>query len=248
MTAKGLRRDLAFLFDHCERERLNFIIRPRAGACRMIQLDDLDLERTKKIYSYSFLVVETSPDNYQVWLAADVDADFVRRLKRGIGADPGASGAVRMAGSLNFKPKYAPHYPRVSVAYSNVERPYANVKTLEKSGLVAAPLPIEKILPRLQDGRPPNAWPDYQRCVEGAPQARAHDGPDYSRADFTWAKIALEKFRWIQQPEKVVEELLGRSPKAQEQGIEYARLTVASAIRAITERGGIEYAEKKERA
>jgi hypothetical protein len=240
MTIKKLRRALTSLFDRCEREHLNFIIRPRFGkACRLVQLDDLDIEAAKKICGYSFLAIETSSGNYQVWLAVgDEDADFARRLKRGINSDMGASGAVKIAGSVNFKSKYAPIYPRVKVAYTSIERPYANIENLEKSGMVAEPLPVKELLARVKVGRPPNAWPDYQRCVNGAPIA-SHGGRDISRADFTWSKIALEKFRWIHQPEKVVEKLFSLSSKAQERadtnGLEYCQMTVDNALRAVLE-------------
>src|SRR5690349_9785513 len=84
MTIKKLRRALSALFERCEREHLNFIIRPRfSRECRLVQLDDLNFEQAQKICGYSFLAIETSPANYQVWLAVgDKDADFARRLKR----------------------------------------------------------------------------------------------------------------------------------------------------------------------
>ena len=64
-----------------------------------------------------FLALETSPGNYQAWLAlsGNEDKDFARRLRKGVGADATASGATRVAGSLNFKDKYAPNFPRVTI-------------------------------------------------------------------------------------------------------------------------------------
>ena len=41
--------------------------------------------------------------------------DLARRLRKGAGADPTASGATRISGSLNFKTKYAPEFPLVDV-------------------------------------------------------------------------------------------------------------------------------------
>jgi len=241
MTIKKLRRALPSLFDRNERDCLNFIIRPRFGReHRLVQLDDLGIVKAREVVPYGFLAIETSPGNFQVWLAIqDRDADFARRLKRGVGADAGASGAVKIAGSLNIKSKYAPNYPRVAVAHVDIDPPYANVEALEASGLVAKPVPIKELIANIRVDRPPNAWPDYQRCVDGAPMA-SHGGPDISRADFTWAKIALEKFRWVQQPERVVEKLFTLSSKAQDKadasGMEYCRMTVESALRAVLER------------
>jgi RepB DNA-primase from phage plasmid len=55
-----------------------------------------------------FLTIETSPGNFPAWLALPgmEDKDFARRLRKGTGADTTASGATRVAGSVNFKDKY----------------------------------------------------------------------------------------------------------------------------------------------
>jgi hypothetical protein len=67
----------------------------------------------------SFLVLCTSPGSYQAWLApADGDAGFARHLRKGAYADLGTSGASRMSGSLNFKQKYAPAFPRVETVHT----------------------------------------------------------------------------------------------------------------------------------
>ena len=50
---------------------------------------------------------------------ADADADFARRLRKGAGADLAASGATRVSGSLNFKEKYAPAFPRVETVHAS---------------------------------------------------------------------------------------------------------------------------------
>ena len=50
------------------------------------------------------------------------DKDFTRRVKKGSGADMTASGATRVAGSLNFKDKYAPNFPRVAIRQVNLGR------------------------------------------------------------------------------------------------------------------------------
>jgi len=43
------------------------------------------------------------------------DREFARRVRRGAGADITASGATKIAGSLNLKDKYAPDFPRVTI-------------------------------------------------------------------------------------------------------------------------------------
>ena len=102
------------------------------------------------------------------------------------GADDTASGATRVAGSLNFKDKYAPDFPRVQVAHTAPGQ-MASASQLERMGLVAEPEktapPVFRLLSmeRTRTGR----WPSYLRCVQGAPQNRDQTGPDISRADFT---------------------------------------------------------------
>ena len=80
-----------------------------------IQLDDLKADQLPRVAPAVFLTLETSPGNFQAWLAlpGSEDKDFARRLRKGTGADATASGATRVAGSLNFKDKYAPDFPRV---------------------------------------------------------------------------------------------------------------------------------------
>ena len=82
-----------------------------------IQLDDLKADQLPPLARAAFLTLETSPGNFQAWLAlpGSVNKDFARRLRKGTGADTTASGATRVAGSLNFKDKYAPNFPRVQI-------------------------------------------------------------------------------------------------------------------------------------
>lgn len=36
-------------------------------------------------------------------------------------------------------------------------------------------------------------WPDYERCVAGAPPSKEGDGTDRSMADFFWCMLAAER-------------------------------------------------------
>ena len=90
-------------------------MRPLSRRAVFIQLDDLDREAMERVKPAAFLSLETSSGNYQAWVALVIDTcdkDFARRLRKGAGADDTASGATRVAGSLNFKEKYAPTFPR----------------------------------------------------------------------------------------------------------------------------------------
>ena len=89
-----------------------------------------------------FSFFKTSPANFQAWVAVAgaEDKDFARRLRKGAGADATASGATRVAGSLNFKDKYAPEFPRVKIEQATPGRKATHAE-LDQLGLVAAPRP-----------------------------------------------------------------------------------------------------------
>ena len=165
---------------------------------------------------------------------ADADADFARRLRKGAGADLTASGATRVSGSLNFKEKYAPAFPRVETVHASPGMVVTRAE-LEALGVVAPP---EKTAsPAIRDSRRrPDArgWPSYQRCVENAPPARDGDRPDISRADFTFCLLAID---WGWGVEETAARLMQESGKAQENGEAYALRTARNAAAAIERRG-----------
>jgi hypothetical protein len=81
-------------------------------------------------------VFQTSPANYQAWVAVEQGApeDFRRHLIKGIGgADDTASASTRIAGSLNFKTKYAPAFPLVAITQTNPGN-VASTAQLESAG------------------------------------------------------------------------------------------------------------------
>jgi hypothetical protein len=123
-----LRRTIGRTLQEAERDRHNVIIRPRSTTATLIQLDDLDTEKAERIAPHAFLVIRTSGGqgsggNHQAWVAVEKNAppDFSRRLRKGAGADPTASGSTRISGSLNFKTKYAPAFPLVEITHANVK-------------------------------------------------------------------------------------------------------------------------------
>jgi hypothetical protein len=72
------------------------------------------------------------------------------RVRRGAGADHSATGATRIAGSLNFKAKYAPAFPRVAIASANSGR-LTTVAALAQAGLIA-PEPAPPAASRISCG------------------------------------------------------------------------------------------------
>ncbi len=232
-----LRSTLSHLLDDAARQHHNVIVRPRRSGPVLIQLDDLDGDAEASLRPVSLLTLKTSPGNYQAWIAvADSDADFARRLRKGTGADPTASGATRISGSWNFKEKYAPAYPRVETVHTSTGRVVTRSE-LESLGVVApaektesAPTPARA---SHRSGR--HGWPDYQRCVQGAPQARDGGRPDISRADFTFCLLAID---WGWSAAETAARLMQESSKAKENGEAYARRTAENAAAALARRHG----------
>lgn len=234
-----LRRSMDARLEAAARSQTNFIVRPRAATVKLIQLDDLDHAKSDRVASYSFLVLRTSPGptgtgNFQAWVAVkDAPADFSRRLRKGAGADPTASGSTRVAGSLNFKEKYAPDFPTVAIARANA----GNVVTaaaLELAGLVtpAEPPPVF-LAPASRPSGSRRRWPSYARCVQNAPPVHQGEKPDISRADFTWCMTAID---WGWPVDATAKRLLQESSKARENGEGYALATAQNAAVAVARR------------
>jgi len=76
-----------------------------------------------------------------------------------IGADLTASGATRVSGSLNFKEKYAPEFPRVETVHTNPGKVVTRAE-LEDLGIV---VPAEKVTPVTVHAHRSGArgWPSY---------------------------------------------------------------------------------------
>jgi hypothetical protein len=176
----------------------NYIIRPRFKGPQIIQLDDLDAAKTERLAPHAFIVLRTSPGNFQVWVAvcdtpqqSDAAKDFARRLRKGAGADLTASGATRISGSVNFKPKYAPEFPLVKLSQVNPGH-VTTVAELDAAGIVAPkeePRQPRPAAHRVSSRRlTQKKWPSYKFCLDNAPLAHGENKPDTSRADFTWCR------------------------------------------------------------
>jgi hypothetical protein len=111
----------------------------------ILQLDDLNLETFNKLKNIAFCGIETSPGNYQLFLAVcelgseQTFSSIRRRLIAGVGADSGASGSARLAGSLNVKYSHWQangSFPQVRLAHL---QPGLLIKAwgLERLGLLA---------------------------------------------------------------------------------------------------------------
>ena len=241
-----LKNSLPKLFPGAEARRNNIIVRPHSGKAQLVQLDDLDQAALGRVGDAAFLTLQTSPGNHQAWIAVSgldnvADAkDFARRLRKGAGADPTASGATRVAGTTNYKRKYEPDFPTVTILAAAPGRVVTPAQ-LEALGLVAPPEPARQpsVLPLRVSRRHEAAirarrWPDYQRCVENAPPNHGKTGPDISRADFAWCMTALD---WGWNIEETATRLMEVSAKARENGERYAAITAQNAAAAVERNG-----------
>jgi len=153
-------------------------------------------------------------------------------VRRGTGADATASGATRVAGSLNFRDKYAPDFPRVMIREARAGH-LTSTPELERLGLVAPP----EELPRLPPARAIDAgnrtWPSYAHALDGAPLDSEGQGLDRSRADFVWCMTAAT---WGFSVDDIAERLLQESAKARANGKSYAATTARNAAPAVERR------------
>ena len=169
------RQSMPYLVPSAARRQNNLIVRPRAGAdVTLVQLDDLAPDALAHIAPAAFLILRTSPRGQQAWVAVtNAPRGFAARLKEGTGADKEASGATRVAGTANFKPAYAPNFPRILI---DAAQPGLRVttQTLDAMGVVAPARPVPAASPSavaFSGGLRTRKWPSYARCLEGAPRS-----------------------------------------------------------------------------
>ena len=232
---ESLRSQLpCLLFTSCEK-RLNVIVRPIASrTLSLIQLDDLSASKLDRVRRFSFLVLETSPENFQAWVAVtDASPETIRKVKKAAGADFNASGATRLAGSYNFKSKYAPNYPRVRL-HCIAPLHAVTVGDLDRAGLIAP----EEHTPCVARHTPNRVrrhrllvWPSYARCLADAPGARNHEGKDRSAADFNFCLISIDRGWSV---ESVANQLMAESEKAKSTGYNYALFTAQRAASVVS--------------
>ena len=234
-TLDQARRSMPHLVASAVQRQNNVIVRPRVEGYTCIQLDDLDRAKAEKVAPAAFLILETSPGNYQAWVTvADAGLGITSRLRKGAGADLNASGATRVAGTHNFKPKYAPRFPVVRVAAKTAGR-IVRVADLDALGVLAPEPPPLDTLPSGEATRrngSARTWPDYGRVLANAPQGPSGH-PQRTSVDFTWCMTAIS---WGHSVEATAGRLMSESTKADENGPEYAQRTAERAAWAAARR------------
>ena len=235
VTSHSLIHRMGSLIEETTHNQRNVIVRPYARPpVFLLQLDDLSEAAVAKITPQAFLCLRTSPGNFQAWLALpEPEESFIKSLRQGVGADPAASGATRVAGSQNFKAKYAPNFPRIQSVHL-ASGCFADREALRALGVVA-----EAETTRLPERpsaskRKGKVFPDYERCLQGAPINHGGSDHDRSRADFTFCLLAID---WGLGVQETAMRLMEVSEKAQENGERYAIRTAERAEEAIRRRG-----------
>lgn len=236
-TLRQLTTSLPILMNNAPGRQNSIVVRPHAApAVLLIQLDDLDASACERAKPFAFLTLSTSPGNHQAWVALkDGNADFSRRLRKGAGADASASGATRVAGTMNFKRKYEPNFPVVTIAEAHPGR-IATKDELMQAGLVAAPEPVKEASAsplRASNRRDRGRWPSYEFSLANAPLNHAQTGPDISIADWEWCRTAYD---WGWSIESIAERLKQVSAKAAENGERYAERTAQRAAASVDAR------------
>jgi hypothetical protein len=221
----------------------NLIMRPIGTGIAFIQLDDLAPEQLERVREAACIIHSTSPGNYQAWIAArgvpegsEERKEFKRRVRGAAGShDKSASGATRVAGTENFKVKYAPNYPMVTIVETHPGR-VMTPEQLQTMGLLsakpkpkrAADLPFTYRVANRRSAK--GEWPSYEECLANAGPNQDGTGPDRSNADFWWCYFALRKGFSKEETEA---ELLNVSECAQERvegrDVGYPGVTVGNA-------------------
>jgi hypothetical protein len=187
----------------------NVIIRPAGPGIAFVQLDDLNTsEQLERVRPAACIIHATSPGNHQAWVAVSgVPEDkeafkaFTRRVRQAVGGnDRSASHATRLAGTENFKAKYGPDFPVVSIVEAHPGRVMTK-EQLEAMGLLAPETKRIKSVaatkPRRtgsSDIRPRTnkVWPSYAISLASVGLNRSGSGPDRSVADFKWCMTAID--------------------------------------------------------
>ena len=161
--------------------------------------------------------------------------ELMRRVRKAVGTnDKSASHATRIAGTENFKPKYAPEFPKVTIVETHPGRVMTPAQ-LEELGLLAPPEPVKAVPLKFtrqaeRASGKTRQWPSYEMSLAGAPPAQDGTGPDRSKADFWFSYLALQR-GWS--AEDTEAKLLEVSEKARERerlgDTGYVHVTVTNA-------------------
>ncbi len=120
----------------------NVIIRPTGHGVTFVQLDDLSLDQIGRVTPASFAIIETSPRNYQAWIAVspapehkEAEKDLVRRVRKAVGESilpPVLRGLLERATTRLSRARFPP-------LRSPMPHPAVFSESFCRMGLLAAP-------------------------------------------------------------------------------------------------------------
>lgn len=192
-------------------KKLNFIVRPhQPEKTAIVQLDDVSENTVLDLSDKSFLSIETSDNNYQVFLAIDgleeeEKVDISRRLKSFYNSDPGANGSIRVCGSKNFKKKYNKKpVVRIKLTHYNMVTSANDFKEVPcREPQIKAKKTYESLTTK--------KWPSYQIEVNRSPEKKESCEKDLSISDIRFSMISL---RFGFSPEEIIRKLSSVRDKA----------------------------------
>lgn len=221
----------------------NLIVRPFGSNVAFVQLDDLAPEQLDRVRNAACIIHATSPGNYQAWISVagvpegkEQFKEFSRRVRKAVGNfDKSASGATRVAGTENFKLKYAPNYPTVTIVETHPGRVMTPEQLASQGLLSAKPEPVKARNLKFTEtvrgrSRGKGTWPSYEESLARASPNQAGTGPDRSTADFWWCYFALREGFSREETEAKLLEVSKRAQERVRGGDRgYARVTVDNA-------------------
>jgi hypothetical protein len=219
-------------------EYWSMAVRPRSERVVFWQVDDATRATCERLRAVSLLQIETSPDNYQCWLAIgdeiekdelDVQRERLLRVVKRTGGNGGSYGALRWPGSINHKPERKQAdgaQPIVRIVHLEAGR-VTTIAELEGLGLLAPPIKkAERSNFKVYANKVPTKWPSWDQELGYCRLKEDSGDPDRSEADFRWCRTA---FLWGWSEAEITAELRKVSPKACDETRHYIHRTVERA-------------------
>ncbi len=195
----------------------------------------------KLLEDVSFMTVETSPNNGQVWLAlpentSDEESRIIKErlfaVLKPMDANTGASGGLRWVGSMNCKPQYKAEdgsFPRVKLLSYDFNRT-VTIDELDVRGLLGEVKPALELVKipqeRSSKNQQPKQAPSYDIALASV-KCKDNGEPDRSAADLLYSVTCLD---WGFSERETIDLLKIKSEKARERQDKYAEKTVRAAL------------------
>lgn len=220
------------LTNQAEQNHWSTVVRFRGP---VLQCDDCDRETMELLKPFALVGWQTSPNNYQVWLAFNDDQDkeaVAQRLFAGVRGilpqsqiNSGSGGATRWIGTRNFKPSRRQQdgtFPLVELVFLQPGR-IVTPNELESIGLLAEPVALVASNESSHRASATSGWPSYEIALAGAPPRADGEGADLSRADARYATYAFTRYGKTRQ--QIAEKLAEVSQHNHPNSLEYGWLT-----------------------